>query len=111
MSRSRLGAIALLGACAAPYAPYTGDNPAKLRLRLANGIEFSSHGASIEKTRKRDFTDDVKTITYARASMVGSPDPTRGDAAELQLAPGRYLVTLFGAPASQAPRWRSVRRG
>ena len=108
-----LCASLFLGGCAGPYKPYVAESASKVRLRLANGMIFSSVAGNVRaadagkcgepmrlpqlfpyfgplvQSSSRLGTDPV-TI-YPRAGMQDSSDPTRSSEAELQLAPGRQL--------------------
>ena len=113
-----LCALLALAGCAAPYQPYVSENAGKVRIKLANGSNFSSvagnlrtsvngqcgepvrlpqlfpyFGAPVVQKYPRPGSDAANT--YPRAQMFGASDPTRSDSAELQLAPGRYLFSFF----------------
>lgn len=123
-SVSRVGllctAIALTG-CAAPYAPYTGNDAAKVRLTLANGAIFSSVASNVRPVidgqcgaparlqqlfpyfgpprdvpgRTTSSPGSQTPVVYPRAGMVDSPDALRSDAIELQLPPGKHLFSFI----------------
>lgn len=122
----RFGAIcallALVG-CASPYAPYLADDAGKVRITLATTSSFSTLTANLRPVvdekcgppvrfqqlspyvePRRDQIDVIQRFepaqTYPRAAMVGSTDPARSDAVELQLPPGRYLFSQIGVLGS-----------
>ena len=118
-----IGAVLTLVSCASLYTPYLADDAGKVRINLVGGGIFSSVAGNIRpvidgkcgqpmrfqqlfpyvepqpqtQTRVNQPVEPVRL--YPRAGMVGSPDPKRSDAVELQLAPGRHVFFLFGGHA------------
>jgi hypothetical protein len=116
-----LAAASLIGlsSCATPYAPYAGDDAAKLRIRLApksgyGGVHSFLQSVSGGQCGKRIAVPllseppvDIelrrpetggRTLPsdYPRADMHDSAHPARTDSAELRLSPGVYALSLVG---------------
>lgn len=116
-----LGVVAALGltSCAAPYIPYApsgSEAASKVRVKaggfftvLAGNFRTSPSGRCGPAVRMPLITpyfvapaekypriglDTVRS--NPRAGMADSPDSARTDVLELQVAPGRYLFSLFG---------------
>ena len=107
----------LLAGCAAPYRPYVGDSASKVRLRLANGLIFSSVAGNVrsaddgkcgepmrvpqlfpyfgpaDENASRSSTDSLPNSLTAAVQKPS--DSTRSNEAELQLAPGRHLFSFI----------------
>lgn len=124
MRAAVLAAALLLAACAAPYRPQTGDDAAKMRVRMANGAGISTLWTHVRPVTEGRCGSVVRlgmltpyvppgnapargpTVTDTpaqapRAAMVGSPDPLRTDVGEYALAAGRYQVGLIGTTFGQ----------
>jgi hypothetical protein len=118
-----VGAL-LLAACATPYRPQSGDDAAKMRVRMANGAGITTLWTHVRPMNDGRCGSVVRlgmltpymppgsapargpNVTDApaqapRAGMVGSPDPVRTDVGEYALAPGRYQVGLIGTTFGQ----------
>lgn len=109
----------VLTSCAAPYVPYVpsgAEAASKVRVKasgfftvLAGNFRtsdsspcgpavrmplISPHFVAPAEKYPRIGLDTVRS--NPRAAMVDSPDATRTDVVEMQMAPGRYLFSLIG---------------
>jgi hypothetical protein len=108
-----------LTSCAAPYVPYVPagtETASKIRIKasgsfttLAGNFRTSDGGACgpavrmplispnfVAPAEKYPRIGSETVRSNPRAGMFDSTDATRTDIVELQIAPGRYLFSLFG---------------